>query len=90
VLGTIHRLQTSSIYNQESIVGHRVVGIVKYRKDWPQRSVVLMQSSFKFTGSFCHSKTRRAAICKRIQGFGEVFCGEEWCRARMVNVQGLF
>lgn len=34
----------------------------RYRKDCPQRSVVLMQSSDRLTGSFCHSARLRPPI----------------------------
>lgn len=36
--------------------------MVEYRKDWPQRKVVLIQSSVKLTGSLRHSVTRMIAI----------------------------
>jgi hypothetical protein len=34
----------------------------EYRNDWPQRKVVLMQSSVRLMGSFCHSVARMTMI----------------------------
>lgn len=34
-------------------------------KDWPQRKVVLMQSSFKLIGSLCHSAERKFPISNK-------------------------